>query len=101
MSGRAFLAWIILLGAPTAALFGMLGDFGSPRSPGIGGGAYDLSGPLYATLLVALTGGWTVGALLATLRRRPARGWNLALAAAGAGSLLAAFLLHGHQLPFW
>lgn len=99
MSRGAFFAWVVLLGAPTALLFGLLGDFGRAPSPGIGGGGYDLSGPVHALLLFALTGIWTVAALLVALLRRRAGGWALALAALGAAALLAALLLHGHHLP--
>lgn len=101
MSGRAFFAWIIVLGAPTALLFGVLGDFGAAPSPGIGGGGYDLSGPVYTALLIALTGIWTVAALTIALLRRHATRWDLGLVAVGAASLLAALLLQGHQIPWW
>ncbi|MBB3898207.1 hypothetical protein [Roseococcus suduntuyensis] len=98
MSRGAFFAWVIVLGAPTVLLFGLLGDFGA-ASPGIGGGGYDLSGPVHALLLFALTGIWTVAALLVALLRRRAGGWALAFAAVGAAALLAALLFHGHHLP--
>lgn len=99
MSSKAFFAWILVLGAPTALLFGLLGDFGAASSPGIGGGGYDLSGLVHAVLLVALTGMWTVAALAVALMRRHATRWDLGLVALGAASLLAALLLHGHHLP--
>lgn len=101
MSSKAFLAWIVVLGAPTALLFGVLGDFGAAPSPGIGGGGYDLSGPVYTALLVALTGIWAVAALTVALMRRHATRWDLGLVAVGAAALLVALLLHGHQLPLW
>lgn len=66
MIDRAFYVWIAVFAVVVGVLVWILTP-GSSEHPSIGGGGYDLSGPVYTLVLLAFTGLWTLAALLTGL----------------------------------
>ena len=72
MKDREFHAWIAVFAVVVAVLVWNLSP-SSSQHPSIGGGGYDLSGPVYTLALLAFTGVWTLAALLTGLNHGKAR----------------------------
>jgi hypothetical protein len=53
-------------------LAGLIGHWGSPRAPSIGGGSYSLDRFVYSGLIILLAAVWSFGALLLALMRNDA-----------------------------
>lgn len=72
----------------------------SSEHPSIGGGGYDLSGPVYTLALLAFTGLWTLAALLIGLNHGRARTRRRAfiLAAIGLVTFSASIMIWGSNL---
>jgi hypothetical protein len=68
---RAFYAWIAGFAVVVGVLIWSL-SHGSSEHPSIGGGGYDLSGPVYTLMLLAFTGLWSVATLLTGLNHSDA-----------------------------
>ncbi|MGO4402637.1 hypothetical protein AB4Z10_00055 [Bosea sp. RAF48] len=71
LKDRAFYAWIAGFAVVVGVLVWSLSP-GSSEHPSIGGGGYDLSGPVYTLMLLAFTGLWSVATLLTGLNHSDA-----------------------------
>ncbi|MCP4740048.1 MAG: hypothetical protein GY873_38260 [Bosea sp.] len=99
MKDRGFYAGIAVFAVVVGVLVWNL----SPRSsehPSIGGGGYDLSGPVYTLALLVFTGVWTLAALLTGLNHGRARTRRRAfvLAAIGLVTFSASMMIWGSKL---
>lgn len=99
MKDRGVYGW----GAVFAAVVGGLVWSLTPRHsehPSIGGGGYDLSGPVYTLALLGFTGIWTLAALLIGLTHREARTRRRAviLAVVGLVTFTLSVMIWGHNL---
>lgn len=84
MKGRGFYVWIAVFAVVVGVLVWSLSPSPSEH-PSIGGGGYDLSGPVYTLVLLAFTGLWTLATLLTGLNHRDAGARRRALILAGIG----------------
>ncbi|MGO4668336.1 hypothetical protein [Bosea sp. 2RAB26] len=71
MKGRGFYVWLAVFAVVVGVLVWSLSP-GPSEHPSIGGGGYDLSGPVYTLVLLAFTGLWTLATLLAGLNHSEA-----------------------------
>ncbi|WP_442678661.1 hypothetical protein ACSBM8_14250 [Sphingomonas sp. ASY06-1R] len=69
---KAFLISLTLLGIASLWLAGLIGHWGSPRAPSIGGGSYSLDRFVYSGLIILLTATWALGALIVAWVRNDA-----------------------------
>ena len=99
MNDRGFYAWIIVFAVVVGVLVWNLSP-GSSGHPSIGGGGYDLSGPVYTLALLAFTGLWTLAALLTGLNHGKARTRHGAfiLAAIGLVTFSTSMMIWGSKL---
>jgi len=96
---RGFYAWIAVFAVVVGVLVWNLSP-SSSEHPSIGGGGYDLSGPVYTLALLVFTGVWTLAALLTGLNHGTARTRRRAfvLAAIGLGTFSASVMIWGSKL---
>jgi hypothetical protein len=96
---RGFYAWIIVFAVVVSILVWSLSP-SSPEYPSIGGGGYDLSGPVYTLALLAFTGLWTLATLLTGLNHSKSRTRCRAfiLAAIGLVTFSASIVIWGNNL---
>jgi len=66
LKDKGFHVWITVFAVVVGVLVWSLSP-GRSATPSIGGGGYDLSGPVYTLVLLAFTGLWTLATLLAGL----------------------------------
>lgn len=99
MKDKGFYAWITVFAVVVGVLVWNLSPSSSER-PSIGGGGYDLSGPVYTLALLAFTGLWTLAALLTGLNHGRARTRRRAfvLAAIGLVTFSASMMIWGSKL---
>jgi len=96
---RGLYAWIAVYAVVVGVLVWNLSP-SSSEHPSIGGGGYDLSGPVYTLALLAFTGLWTLAALLTGLNHGRARTRRRAfvLAAIGLVTFSASMMIWGSKL---
>ncbi|CAD5300373.1 conserved membrane hypothetical protein [Bosea sp. 62] len=99
MKDRGLYAWITVFAVVVGILIWNLSP-SSSEHPSIGGGGYDLSGPVYTLALLGFTGLWTLAALLTGLNHGKARirRCALVLAAMGFVTFSASFMIWGNNL---
>ena len=99
MKDKGFYAWMTVFVMVVGVLVWNLGP-GSSEHPSIGGGGYDLSGPVYTLGLLAFTGLWTLATLLTGLNHGKARTRRRAfiLAAIGLVTFSASIVIWGDKL---
>ena len=99
MTDRGFYAWIIVFAVVVGGLVWNLSP-SSLQHPSIGGGGYDLSGPVYTLVLLAFTGLWSLATLLTGLNHSKARTRRRAfvLAAIGLVTFSASIMIWGSKL---
>lgn len=99
MKDRGFYAWIVVFVVVVGILIWNLSP-SSSEHPSIGGGGYDLSGPVYTLALLAFTGLWTLATLLTGLNHGKARIRRRAfvLAAMGFVTFSASMMIWGDKL---
>ena len=99
MKDKGFYAWIAVFAVVVGVLVWNLSP-SSSEHPSIGGGGYDLSGPVYTLALLVFTGLWTFATLLIGLNHSQARTRHRAfiLAAIGLVTFSASVMIWGHKL---
>ncbi len=99
MKDRGFYVWITVFAVVVGVLVWNLSP-SSSEHPSIGGGGYDLSGPVYTLALLAFTGLWTLATLMTGLIHSKARTRfrALVLAAIGLVTFSASIMIWGNNL---
>lgn len=99
MKSTGFYVWIAVFAAVVGVLVWSLSP-GPSEHPSIGGGGYDLSGPVYTLTLLAFTGLWTLATLLIGLSHRVAgtRRRAFILAVIGLVTFSLSIMIWGHNL---
>ena len=97
---KAFIISLTLLGIGYVWLAGLIGHWGSPRVPSIGGGSYSLDRFVYSGSIILLAAAWSFGALLLALVRNDAALSRRAFLLSGIGfcALAGACWIYGPNL---